>query len=300
MKQVAIFVGISAIWYLSHEYYPQYFAELDLALIRFFGHATVWFLNLAGFEANFVEGTNMIEIDGKNELNIGEPCNARDLFAFHLFFFVAFHVFFKQIRFLLGGFVLVCSLNILRLFVLSLISAYAQKYFDFNHHVLFPVLVYSALYLLWEKSLDKNTINFGQYLLIISLLSPILLISDSDNRYKIASMLSDFFTQHQIPNLEGGLDTFLLSVFYGVLAWAMLALYFWKNTLVQKQIFWAISAVWLAMLGFTFFYKILNISFLHLISESFILSFFSPYLLLMLFVLGNWQADKMKKQLPTN
>ncbi len=290
MKQVAVFVVISSIWYFSHEYYPEYFAELDLALVRIFGHSTAWFLDLAGFDAGFDGLKSIISLNQKAVLHIGIACNACDLFAFHLFFFVAFHAFFKKMRFLLGGFFLVFGLNVLRLFALSLIAKYADKYFDFNHHTLFPVLVYSALYLLWEKSLAKNTISFRFYALIIALLTAILLIGES--RYEIDSILSDFFAKNQIPNLGAGLDTFLLSVVYGILVWTMLALYFWKNTFVQKRFFLAIVGLWIGMLVFTLLYKVLNINLLHLISENFILFFFSPYLVLILFVWGHWQLDK--------
>lgn len=292
MKQAAIFVVISAIWYFLTELYPDFLLPLDSALVDLFGHSTVWVLDLAGFEARFDTVIDKIFFNKKEVLHIGTTCNARDLFAFHVFFFVGFHAFLGKPKFLLGGMFLILGLNILRLAFLSLIfdSYGAKGYFDFNHHVLFPVLVYSALFLLWEKSLGKNTLSFWSYALIISLLIAILMVGES--RYKIDSILSDFFAQNQIPNLGGGLDTFLLSFFYGALVWAMLALYFWKNTLVQKRFFWGIAGLWIGMLVFTLFYKLLNISILHFISENLIHSFFSPYLLLILFVWGNWQTLK--------
>ena len=81
---------------------------------------------------------------------IGEPCNGIKIFGLFSIFIISFMgKWSKKIWFIPFGILILHFLNIVRISVLTYISAVNPFILDFNHNITFQLITYSAMLGLW-------------------------------------------------------------------------------------------------------------------------------------------------------
>ena len=109
---------------------------------------------IAGFKAEAVTDSLQpriwIYMDGQKTSYINEGCNAVSLLILFAAFIVAFSTtWIKTLLYILGGWVVIQLMNILRIVWLNYIFRYHQEYGKAAHDYLFPLLIYGTVFLLW-------------------------------------------------------------------------------------------------------------------------------------------------------
>jgi exosortase family protein XrtF len=93
---------------------------------------------------------------------IGEPCNGVKIFGLFTIFILSFQGEIKnKLFFIIIGLTLLHILNVLRIAVLTYISAVNPLILDFNHNITFQLIIYGAMLSLWyiwitQISLKEN------------------------------------------------------------------------------------------------------------------------------------------------
>lgn len=93
-------------------------------------------------------------------LYIGDACNGLELFALYIGFILAMPA--KGIRkfsYVVGGGIIIHLMNVLRCVGLILLQINARKHFDFAHHYLFKVIIYSVILMLWYFYMKKIVLH---------------------------------------------------------------------------------------------------------------------------------------------
>lgn len=91
-----------------------------------------------------------IGIDGSHGVFIGDPCNGLSLFALFAGFIIAFTGKIKyKIPYIALGMLFIHLLNIIRIFVLTLLAKYSPETLDFNHKYTFTYIIYTIIFLMW-------------------------------------------------------------------------------------------------------------------------------------------------------
>ena len=81
---------------------------------------------------------------------IGEPCNGIKIFGLFTIFILSFRGEIKnKLFFITIGLTLLHILNVLRIAVLTYISAVNPLILDFNHNITFQLIIYGAMLSLW-------------------------------------------------------------------------------------------------------------------------------------------------------
>lgn len=97
-----------------------------------------------------------IGIDGSHGVFIGDPCNGLSLFALFAGFIIAFNGrLVYKIPFIALGVLFIHLLNIIRIFLLTLLAKYSPATLDFNHKYTFTYLIYSLIFLMWMVWVKK-------------------------------------------------------------------------------------------------------------------------------------------------
>ncbi|WP_240463084.1 exosortase family protein XrtF [Mesonia aquimarina] len=131
----------------STNYYPDFIthlvAEQSQQTISSFGyHAKIL--------PHLQEASMRLFVNEKYLVRIVEGCNAVSVLILFSSFVLAFHGSLKKtILFLLGGSVLIYSLNIFRIALLAIGIYNYPNYQELLHGTVFPVIIYGAVFLLW-------------------------------------------------------------------------------------------------------------------------------------------------------
>ena len=81
---------------------------------------------------------------------IGEPCNGLKVFGVFSIFIMAFPGSIKaKVWYIPFGVIILHFINVIRIAILTIISAFNPKFLNFNHNVTFQVIIYSFIFLLW-------------------------------------------------------------------------------------------------------------------------------------------------------
>lgn len=277
-------------WHLFYEFFLAPCTYFDEALVWFLGKTTALLLAILGFESSFLLEKSFVILANRAVLHIGITCNGQDLLALNTCIALAFPVKnIQKIKLILFGFVLINLLNIFRLVALSINFKYDRASFDFNHHLIFPIFVYAIIFLLWKYSLEENakkTSNsviylIGRYILMMILI--LLLLLTWQSRAWISLEISHFLAEY---NFFGIMDTLIYALFHGILGLFVLGLFFWKKNKLFFQFVLIVSLFLCFILGIMAVYKFTNAEYLHLISETLIYFYFSPYPFFLLFLYG--------------
>jgi exosortase family protein XrtF len=93
---------------------------------------------------------------GKVTARIIEGCNAISVIILFISFVIAFSGKLKQtVLFVLGGSLFIYVLNILRIVVLSVLMYYYPAQEHILHGVIFPLIIYGAVFILWLIWVNK-------------------------------------------------------------------------------------------------------------------------------------------------
>lgn len=116
------------------------------------------FSNLMGLNLYMIQeiGQYKIKIEDKVVARIIEGCNAMSIIILFSSFIVAFSGKLKQtLVFILGGSLFIYILNILRIIILSVLMYYYPAQEHILHGVIFPLIIYGAIFILWVIWVNK-------------------------------------------------------------------------------------------------------------------------------------------------
>ena len=160
-KFLITFIPFITIWFfLYHHLY-----KLDALFVV--NHSLLTqFSKLLSFQSNFVLSffnfKTSTEIHGEivvakilgyphsHGVWIGEPCNGIKVFGLFSIFILSFRGGVKQkLLFIPLGVIILHFLNVLRIAVLTYISATSPYILDFNHNITFQLFIYGSMLALW-------------------------------------------------------------------------------------------------------------------------------------------------------
>ncbi len=154
------------IWKLIYSFFLFDSQVVDNFLTTHVGEASVKVLNSLGSMSGFTaineivqephygeyQAFNMSVIyhNGDRILNIANACNGLELLVLYVGFIVCMPSSFKRkLLYIVIGVVLLDVVNILRCVGLIYLREYFHAYFDFAHHYVFKIIVYSSTFILW-------------------------------------------------------------------------------------------------------------------------------------------------------
>lgn len=121
-------------------------------------------LNALGFVAKSIAHTSdpyyIVYINNMYLARIIEGCNGVNVIILFITFIVAYRGKLKHtLLFLLAGIVFLYVFNIVRIAFIVLGLYYFPEYAEFLHQILFPVLIYGAMFLLWGIWIKKFSVK---------------------------------------------------------------------------------------------------------------------------------------------
>jgi exosortase family protein XrtF len=124
-------------------------------------------INEIGYTARVLPESNFpsmqLFINGEIVGQIIEGCNSISIIILFISFILAFaQIWKKTVLFILGGSVLIYSVNLIRIAILAIALYEFPEYQEILHTVIFPGIIYGMVFLLWVlwvRSLPKNVIH---------------------------------------------------------------------------------------------------------------------------------------------
>lgn len=161
------FIPLILIWFFSYFYIYKIDSLLNLNI-----NFLTEFSKLLSSQSNFILSifnlNTTIEIHGDMVVTkildypyshgvwIGEPCNGIKVFGVFTIFIIAFKgKIINKIWFIPLGILILHVLNILRISVLTYLSATNPFILDFNHNITFQLIIYAAIICLWYNWIIK-------------------------------------------------------------------------------------------------------------------------------------------------
>jgi exosortase family protein XrtF len=94
--------------------------------------------------------TKILDYPYNHGVWIGEPCNGIKVFGLFSIFVIAFKgKIINKIWFIIIGIFLLHIINVIRVAILTYISAVNPYILDFNHNITFQLIIYGAILSLW-------------------------------------------------------------------------------------------------------------------------------------------------------
>lgn len=168
--QIRLFLGKALLFFIVWKSIYVIFLYdskvLDFPLTEHIANSSVMVLNeftsMSGFTAEreikrVIDNGNLIirgysHIYHNNEivLNVADECNGLEFLVLYIGFIVCMpSKFWRKLKYIAIGVIVLDGLNILRSSGLIYLREYFHAYFDFAHHYLFKVTVYSAAFIMW-------------------------------------------------------------------------------------------------------------------------------------------------------
>ena len=160
-KFLIAFIPLIIIWYFSYHYLYKIDNLIDPkldSLIEFsklLSYQSNYILSIFNFETSLEIHGDMVvaKILGypySHGVWIGEPCNGIKIFGLFSIFILSFKGSVKsKFLFIPFGLSVLHFLNVLRIAVLTYISAVNPYILDFNHNITFQLIIYGAMLGLW-------------------------------------------------------------------------------------------------------------------------------------------------------
>ena len=171
LKFLIIFVPLITIWFFFYHYLYKidFLFGINYSLLTGFSKLLTvqsnFILSIFNFQTSIEVRGDMVvaKIIGYNYSHgvwIGEPCNGIKIFGLFTIFIVSFNGDIKRkIIFILFGVTVLHFLNILRIALLTYISATNPYILDFNHNITFQLIIYIAMLGLWYLWITKFSIK---------------------------------------------------------------------------------------------------------------------------------------------
>ena len=95
-------------------------------------------------------GSSSIYHNNKLVLNVADACNGLEFLVLYIGFIVCMpSKFWRKIKYISIGIIILDGINILRASGLIYMREYFHAYFDFAHHYLFKATVYATAFIMW-------------------------------------------------------------------------------------------------------------------------------------------------------
>ncbi|ALJ06037.1 hypothetical protein APS56_13245 [Pseudalgibacter alginicilyticus] len=167
---IRLFLGKALLFFIVWKLiYSVFFYDseyLDHPLTTHVGEASAFVLNnlgsMSGFSSkreassyayegsSFQNEVSVIYHHDKIILYIANVCNGLELMVLYIGFIVCMpSSFWRKTKYIILGVIILDATNILRCIGLIYLREYFHIYFDFAHHYLFKIMVYSATIALW-------------------------------------------------------------------------------------------------------------------------------------------------------
>jgi exosortase family protein XrtF len=160
-KFLITFIPLIITWYFTY----HYLYKID-DLLNFDSDLLTGFSKILSSQSNFILSIfnfqTLIEIHGdmvvakiidypySHGVWIGEPCNGIKVFGLFAIFILSFKGdLIKKLIFIPIGILIIHFLNIIRIALLTYISAVNPYILDFNHNITFQLLIYGSMLTLW-------------------------------------------------------------------------------------------------------------------------------------------------------
>ena len=160
-KFLITFIPLIISWYFTY----HYLYKID-ELLNFESDLLTGFSKILSSQSNFILSIfnfqTSIEIHGNmvvakiidypysHGVWIGEPCNGIKVFGLFAIFILSFKGdLIKKLIFIPIGILIIHFLNIIRIALLTYISAVNPYILDFNHNITFQLLIYGSMLALW-------------------------------------------------------------------------------------------------------------------------------------------------------
>lgn len=116
---------------------------------------SAWFIRLFGYEP-IVYGNNMVKIQGSSGVEIGNYCLAIELMVLFVALVATYPAPLKlKLPIIIGGVLLIHTVNMLRVAALNLLTVHYPAYADFNHHFTFRILVFLFILFIYERFVKR-------------------------------------------------------------------------------------------------------------------------------------------------
>lgn len=160
-KFLVTFIPLIITWYFTY----HYLYKID-DLLNFDSDLLTGFSKILSSQSNFILSIfnfqTSIEIHGdmvvakiidypySHGVWIGEPCNGIKVFGLFAIFILSFKGdLIKKLIFIPIGILIIHFLNIIRIALLTYISAVNPFILDFNHNITFQLIIYGSMLALW-------------------------------------------------------------------------------------------------------------------------------------------------------
>ena len=169
---IGIALGLAIAWKLIYLVFFLRARLIDRHLTNHVGKASAYLLNhFSGFndfsavpaiDSSIMEGkiqvTPVCKILHHNlkVLHIADGCNGLELMVLYTGFILCFQEsVLRKIRYIIFGCIFIDGMNILRCSLLGFIKEYYHPYFNFSHHFVFKIIIYSVIVCLWVQYTQK-------------------------------------------------------------------------------------------------------------------------------------------------
>ncbi|WP_136482441.1 archaeosortase/exosortase family protein [Cognatitamlana onchidii] len=157
---------IFIIWEIVYGLFLYDSQIIDRLLTTHVGESSVMILNNLGDFSGFTSRTeswssvysgetlenqvSAIYHNNKRVLYIANACNGLSLLVLYIGFIVCMpSSFWRKLKYIVLGLLVLDSINIMRCVGLILLQEYYETYFDFAHHYLFKATVYASTFFIW-------------------------------------------------------------------------------------------------------------------------------------------------------
>jgi len=152
------------IWKIVYGFFIHDSQIIDFPLTTHVGESSVLLLNtfmsdfevkniLTSYEYNgklIYSGVSDIYHNNKLVLHIADVCNGLELMVLYIGFIICMpSTFWRKVRYIIVGIILIDLINILRCAGLIYLREYLELYFNFAHHYLFKAAVYTSTFVMW-------------------------------------------------------------------------------------------------------------------------------------------------------
>jgi exosortase family protein XrtF len=164
-------VSLYLIWFGLYEFYLKPQGRLDHLITENISIIVCYLLNLSDYESYYTIGKKLGEtylFFGDHILptvRIGASCNGLEMLMIYSIFIACYpgNIWLKCI-YIPGGMLVIHVLNIIRNYVLTLLTVNQSTYFELFHRYVFIFLIYGVIFLLWmwwANSISKLSLKHG-------------------------------------------------------------------------------------------------------------------------------------------
>lgn len=158
-------VGVFVVWQVGYYLWLAPHTNIESWVTNATAATSIGVLRILGYNAahhNQTRGEvffSTIRIDGVDQLNIGDPCNALTLVVLFAGFIIVYpgHIWYK-LGFIAVGSLVIFGLNLIRCLLLIFNYLFLKSSFDFNHKYTFTIAIYLCVFyfwMLWANRLSK-------------------------------------------------------------------------------------------------------------------------------------------------